>query len=47
MSEMAWECRAEEITSVMGNYMTVKDDENRVRMCEIYTEIFFPNCLES
>ena len=47
MSEMAWESQAEEIMSVVGNYMAVMDDENRVRMCEIYTEIFFPNCLKS
>ena len=47
MSEMAWESPAEEVMSIVGNHMAVMDLENRVRMCERFTEIFFPNRLES
>ena len=44
---MAWESREEEVMSVMGNHMAVMDDKNRVRMCKIFTDVFFPNRLES
>ena len=47
MSEMAWESTAEEVMSIVGNHMAVMDLENRVRMCERFAEILFPNRLES
>ena len=47
MSEMAWESRAEEVMSIVGNHMAVMDVESKVRMCEIFADIFFLNRLES
>ena len=44
---MAWESRADEVMPIVGNHMAVMDDENRIRMCEIFAEIFFPNRHES